>query len=538
MKQFGNIIAVVLTAFLVSSCLFKNDLSYPQVDMAVTSIELEGQVSVTIDREARHIDVVMGETADLSNVRILDIQLSKDTFLVGEHSEYVNLTAPVEIVLKAYEEVVWTLSATQPIARYIRVENQVGEAEINPDKRSAVVYVTENQPLGSVVFNEVKLEREGSEVLSTTGTVNVGGRAEEQTELCAFPMTLNCFMSRVFTVIDAGRTCTWLVEVKQVEVELEVSSVNAWATKASVTALYDGTGEPYLEYCKISEQSWTGFKDVTVTSAGLSGDITGLQPDTGYQVRVVNGSEVSDAYAFRTESAQQLGNMSFDDWHLDGKVWYPYTSGLTFPHSVWDSANPGAAAMIGSSTTPEEDFVVNGKAARLESKYAVIAFAAGNIYTGKFGNIAGVGAELDWGVPFTSRPTALKGYYNYTPKPIDRLKAEKLEAGGFDPSALEGAMDKCQIQVFLADWTAPFHVNTTTGTFVDMDAEYIIASARLETDEASGDGYKEFRLDLKYRDKKRKPTYVVISACASYLGDYFTGGVGSLLYIDEFEFVY
>ena len=28
------------------------------------------------------------------------------------------------------------------------------------------------------------------------------------------------------------------------------------------------------------------------------------------------------------------------------------------------------------------------------------------------------------------------------------------------------------------------------------------------------------------------------SACASYLGDYFTGGVGSLLYVDEFEFVY
>lgn len=37
---------------------------------------------------------------------------------------------------------------------------------------------------------------------------------------------------------------------------------------------------------------------------------------------------------------------------------------------------------------------------------------------------------------------------------------------------------------------------------------------------------------------ERKPTYVVISACASYLGDYFTGGVGSLLYVDEFEFVY
>ena len=34
------------------------------------------------------------------------------------------------------------------------------------------------------------------------------------------------------------------------------------------------------------------------------------------------------------------------------------------------------------------------------------------------------------------------------------------------------------------------------------------------------------------------PKYVVISACASSLGDYFTGGVGSVLYVDEFEFIY
>ena len=36
----------------------------------------------------------------------------------------------------------------------------------------------------------------------------------------------------------------------------------------------------------------------------------------------------------------------------------------------------------------------------------------------------------------------------------------------------------------------------------------------------------------------RKPTYIVISAAASYLGDYFTGGEGSTLYIDEFSLEY
>jgi ribosomal protein S4 len=78
----------------------------------------------------------------------------------------------------------------------------------------------------------------------------------------------------------------------------------------------------------------------------------------------------------------------------------------------------------------------------------------------------------------------------------------------------------------------------STPAFVDVDKdEHIIAYAKLESDEAT-DGYEDFVLELDYRDLTRTPKYIVISACASYLGDYFTGGVGSLMFIDEFEFVY
>jgi hypothetical protein len=34
------------------------------------------------------------------------------------------------------------------------------------------------------------------------------------------------------------------------------------------------------------------------------------------------------------------------------------------------------------------------------------------------------------------------------------------------------------------------------------------------------------------------PSYVVVSAAASRYGDYFTGGLGSTLYLDELEFIY
>lgn len=101
-----------------------------------------------------------------------------------------------------------------------------------------------------------------------------------------------------------------------------------------------------------------------------------------------------------------------------------------------------------------------------------------------------------------------------------------------------GKTDCCQIQVLLTDWAEPFLISTSEGRFVDVENDpAIIAVARFETDKTT-DGYEEFSLDLEYRDMTRTPKYVVISACASRLGDYFTGAVGSVLCVDEFEFVY
>ena len=99
-------------------------------------------------------------------------------------------------------------------------------------------------------------------------------------------------------------------------------------------------------------------------------------------------------------------------------------------------------------------------------------------------------------------------------------------------------MDICQIQILLTDWDKPFTVNTVNGDFVNFDNDpHIIAYGKLE-DNTSSDSYKEFEIKLKYRDTERTPKYIVITACASKYGDYFTGGVGSTLLVDEFEFVY
>ena len=160
-----------------------------------------------------------------------------------------------------------------------------------------------------------------------------------------------------------------------------------------------------------------------------------------------------------------------------------------------------------------------------------MGLAAGNIYTGKFikaeMSLTDPGAELDWGVPFTSRPLALTGYFKYSPVTVNKG----------DHNGMSGKMDIGQIQIMLTDWDAPFRVNTASGKFVDPKTDQgIIAYGTLDLNSTSS--YEQFTIELDYRDLTRIPKYIVIVAAASKYGDYFTGGVGSTLYLDEFEFVY
>lgn len=523
MNRFFIMIPLLLAA--VTSCLFENDMSYPVIPADILSFEVEGQVSCNIDKNQKTVQVVLNETADMSHLKFVSMNISEEASAVGSIPEYLDLTSPYKVYLKTYMNHEWTVTATQPISRYVKVENQVGEAEFDLENRVAVVYVSDRSLLSETRFIDVKLEPEGSVVEKTTGPV-VNGVAQMQ--ICSFPMTLDCVHMRTFFVRYKGQTYEWTLKALKKSVGQQITEIEAWTYHAVVKGTFSGQGTPSVQYRKSADQDWTTATDIMTEGVNVSVDIKGLDAGTEYSVRLQEGESASGEMSFKTDEPVQLSNMNFDDWHQDGKVFYPYLDGASV--KVWDSANKATASFGGSSTTPEETFVVKGKAVRMESKYVVIAFAAGNLYTGRFCNIAGLGAELDWGYPFVNRPSALKGHYSYVPKAIDNVKAPYEN--------MKGTMDKCQIQVILADWDMPFHINTTKGEFVDIENDpHIIAFARYESDEAT-DGYKEFTLPLEYRDRVRKPKYVVISAAASYLGDYFTGGEGSVMHVDEFEFIY
>ena len=531
---------ILLSVILAASCI-KNDLSYPRVLADITSFSVEGQKSVEINASDRTVSVILEETADITALKLVEFKYTEAAEILDSLPAVLDLSVPLTVTLRTYQEYVWTISASQPIERYIDVTGQIGEATFNAAERSAYVYVPEDHQLSSVTFNDMKLEPEGSYVVSTTGTVVENSAEVSKTEEVSLPMTLDCTLVRYFDVVYKGDTLRWAVKILPKPIDLEISSVNAWCYSADVKAVSKTGLAPVIEYKASSASSWTPADDITLSGRDVTLTIPRLKPDTQYTVRIVDGELVSDEYSFKTESAAQLHNMSFDEWYSEDpssekSAWFPNRN-LNECY-IWDSANKGTASLGYVPTTPERtDVAVSGEgksAARLETQLVNILgikkLAAGNIYTGKFGKVAGVGAELDWGVPFPSRPKTIKGYYKYSPKAIDMAE---------DPyKDMIGKTDCCQIQVLLTDWAEPFLISTSEGRFVDVENDpAIIAVARFETDKTT-DGYEEFSLDLEYRDMTRTPKYVVISACASRLGDYFTGAVGSVLCVDEFEFVY
>ena len=47
-----------------------------------------------------------------------------------------------------------------------------------------------------------------------------------------------------------------------------------------------------------------------------------------------------------------------------------------------------------------------------------------------------------------------------------------------------------------------------------------------------------FDVNLSYTSTSRRPKYLIIVGSASKYGDYFTGGNGSVLYLDDLELIY
>ena len=121
----------------------------------------------------------------------------------------IDLSSPVTLTLTSgRKDYVWTIMAEQPVSYYVRCEGQVGEAAINAEAHTICLTI---QTTGSsyqdsrmkLKILDMKLGREGSRVVSTTGY------KESPQAISGFPVVLDCFFERTFTVEDHGDTVVW-----------------------------------------------------------------------------------------------------------------------------------------------------------------------------------------------------------------------------------------------------------------------------------------------------------------------------------------
>lgn len=337
-----------------------------------------------------------------------------------------------------------------------------------------------------------------------------------------------------------------------------------WAGHATIHADVDES--QYSDPSKIKftyssdGQNWSTIDADRVSEGVYTGLMKGLKASTEYTYKlVIDGQELGDPLTLTTDAAPAVPNGDFEETKNVGAYYEFYSPTSSTPewrNIWWGSGNgnsiddvSGSADMGFVICKPDTDTKWSGKqSACLQSAWALVKFAAGNLFTGSFGGLVGTkGGIVNFGRPFTARPTGLRFHAKYHGGKVNHV--DSYPSGH---PIKEGDWDACRVQFALGVWssktyggtkTSPVQVNTTnTSTFVDYNTDpSTLAYVELVLTANSTDSHntwKEYELKLNYRDEKTMPEYIIISCASSMWGDYFTGYDEAKLWIDAMEFIY
>lgn len=542
---------ILFCLLAITACKIENDIPYPIVDGSIQAFETEGQcdangnssTQTTINKNDRTISLYVDDTVDLTNLRITRLTVSNDASLIidstlcNNYSKFpangfeslealpvssdtrVDFTNPVQLTLRTYQDYTWQINVQQIINRDIIFENQIGNAVVDVINKNVIIYVAPTQPLDRIKVT----------------TFNLGGSHGNVTPDPTASETFNFSRPVTFQVKHGWEETSheWTVYVYQSDEEAtNEASVFPRATSATLSGSIQSGKHPTIEYKKENDNNWNQLADenIEVKGTNYTATLKGLEAGTSYQYRIKISGMDDYNDTFMTAPATPLTDGSFDNWHQVDKLWNPWAVGT---ESFWDTGNKGAVTISDSNSIPtDESCNGSGQAASLESKYLVLKFAAGNIFTGSYVKTVGTNGVLSFGRPFNSFPSKLRINYKYTSATIDKVGEESLEY-------LKGRPDSCHIYIALTDWDEPLEIRTRPSErqLFDKTDSKVIAYAEL-IQGSSNASYQQQDLVLDYRYTDRTPQYIVVVASASKYGDYFTGGVGSKLLIDNFELIY
>ena len=496
-----------------------NDIPYPHLNPEFISIEAKNQVKAAkIDALNHEVMLYLPETENIRAVRITKYELTENAKIISPNfNEVLDLSAPVKVKIYLYYDYEWIVRAEQSIERYFTVENQIGESVIDVPGKRILIKVPESQDLSKVKVTSVKLGPKGL----TTLDKDIEGVLVDFTK--PYKLNVNYF----------GMTESWTVYVERTEVSISVSAVDAWTQVIWVHANGQDGKDNGVQYRKAGTEQWIDVpqENIIFNGGAFTARISGVMPMSEYEVRAFSDDEFSGIETVRTENILEVPNFSFDNWHLDGKVWEPWGEGEA---QFWDTGNSGAVTLGDSNSVPSEETCDGkpGQSAKLQTRFAGIAavgkLAAGNLFTGEFLRVDGTNGVLNFGREFAGRPTRLKGFFKYNSKLIDYTNK--------DLSYMKGQKDSGVIYIALTDWDAPMEIRTNPKNpqYFDKNADAVIGYGEMIVTEDVND-FIEFSIDIKYKATDRKPKYILIVCSASRYGDYFTGGAGTVMTVDNFK---
>jgi len=516
------IVAAAMAAlglWLMTGCI-ENNIPYPRIKANFTEFEAEGLTGpAEIDSTARIVTLTLAETTDMRAVNITSYKLTPGASIVsGDLDHPLDLTRPYITTLRIYQDYDWVIRANQPIDRYFTVDGQIGETVIDPVACRVVVTVPQNPGAKAVKVLTQKLGPEGA-----TESPNLAGT------------TVNMSEPVIVEVEAFGETRDWEIYCRESMVNVSTTNVDAWTQVAWVYGAAIEGRDNGVEYRTVGSDQWIKAPADWVTHTGSTfyARLINLNPETTYEARAYSDDEKGEIVEFTTGNIPFIPNMNFDQWCMTGKYWSPWAEG---GQPYWDTGNKGAAT-VGDGNVFPTDITSSGtgKGALLKSLFAGIGafgkFAAGSLYLGSFLRIESLNGVLSFGRPFTQRPTKLRGYLKYKTAPINYAKAPYEN--------LMGQPDTCIVWCALIDAPEPFEIRTTPDNrhLFNENAPDVIAYGKVEYGENIPD-FIPFEIELNYRSTSRVPKYILIVSSSSKYGDYFTGGDGSELYIDDFELLY
>lgn len=488
----------------------------------ILAIAADGQTKEAyVDSISFEATVYLDETVDIQNVRFSEYRISPEGHSDPDLLEGVyDLSSPLFVTISLYQDYTWEVIGVQEIERYFRVQGEIGESVIDPVARRVVVNMPEGTDLRNLTLDAVKLGPAG---ITTLSPEIVPGKLDLE-----YPMRVE--------VTCHGRTEIWTIYAQFAETIVNTVRVDAWSEVIWAYGAGPAEAANGFEYRKASESSWTKVPaaNIVATQGSFSCYIPHLEPLTEYVVRTTSDDNVGNEVRVTTQGTADIPDGDFEQWFENDKgMWCPWNEG---GQRYWDTGNGGSITLKQNLTTPSDHTPDGtGLAARCETRFVSLfgigKLGTGSIFTGDYVRTDGTNGVLAFGRQWNLRPTVLRGYYQYSAKDIDYASAEF--------QTLKGRPDSCHIYVALTDWTAPYEIRTNPKTRVlfDKNASYVIAYGELVYS-GQMDGYKAFEIKLNYNDTGRMPSYLQITAAASKYGDYFTGGTGSLLFVDQFSFGY